>query len=265
MITDAKQLEKNSASVFTREKPRLRTSVNREVKSKDEVPSSIAKLIFDSAYCNAKMNAYSENIRQRIPEKEVIVDNFVELWKEQQKTIILAWSLEYDGYVFCLRWERMDSKLKSNKVGESSDIFKKVIASLQLIIEATTLRFTPETNFSGTGPVKEDMDSYNRKVESQYNVRERKHRQAWLDKNHGRMEGYQSLSTHNDHAHYMSRQYSNFPDVKKAFKLDRLDTPYRLTEKEWLEHSQWVKEDDSKKYLQTQLPRRTGLAAIRIN
>lgn len=158
-----------------------------------------------------------------------------------------------------------DSKLKSNKVEESSDIFKKVITSVQPIIEATTLRFTPETNFLGTGPVvilpqnyhtnipcrhplewKEEMDSYNQGLDREYNAKEQKHRQAWKNKHRGQMDGYQPLSRQNIWLYYMARQYSNFPGLKGLHKLDGTDTPYRLTEKEWQEHPDWKKEDDSR-------------------
>ncbi|KAK6591571.1 hypothetical protein H4I96_12300 [Botrytis cinerea] len=159
-------------------------------------------------------------------------------------------------------WE---SKLKSNKVEESSDIFKKVITSVQPIIEATTLRFTPDTNFLGTGPVvilppnyhtniacqhpsewKETMKLYNQSLDREYNARAQKHRQAWMNKRHGRMDGYQPLSRQNVWLYYMSRQYSNFPALKTLHLLNESDTPYRLTEKEWQEHPDWKKEDDSR-------------------
>ncbi|TGO31766.1 hypothetical protein BHYA_0414g00020 [Botrytis hyacinthi] len=158
-----------------------------------------------------------------------------------------------------------DSKLKSNKVEESSDIFKKVIKGVQPIIEATTLRFTPETNFLGTGPVvtlppnyhsnipcqhplewKEEMNLYNQGLDREYNAKEQKHRQAWKNKHRGGMDGYQPLSRQNTWLYYMARQYSNFPGLKGLHKLDGADTPYRLTEKEWQEHPVWRKEDDSR-------------------
>ncbi|TGO45750.1 hypothetical protein BCON_0368g00020 [Botryotinia convoluta] len=93
---------------------------------------------------------------------------------------------------------------------------------IQLEENSASVSTREEPNYHSSIPCrhppewKKVVDSYNEKAESDFNARERKRRQAWLDKNHNRIEGYQSLSRQHDHALYISKQYTNFPGVRIA-------------------------------------------------
>ncbi|ESZ92701.1 hypothetical protein SBOR_6913 [Sclerotinia borealis F-4128] len=152
-----------------------------------------------------------------------------------------------------------DKKVKQGNADEEAS--RECVNILRPVIEATTLRFDPDSNFLGAGPVvllppnrylevvcnhntkwsdrllkqrEEENAEYEQKEKTRYAIHMRRELKA---------NDYVPLKREHTHAYYRSRVFASFPFLMDISQLEGENPPLRFTEKEWSERHK-LKEDN---------------------
>ncbi len=154
-----------------------------------------------------------------------------------------------------------DQLVKSGRVEEAS--IQKIIKTMKPLIETLVLRFTPESNFLGTGPVIKLPPNYYEEIgcvhprewterleqdkleeDREYARKEEKRRREHIAR-YGSDQNYVALRNEGVTFHYRSRLYASFPFLMNVSGSE--GESLRFTEAEWDERrrsGQWGGRDE---------------------
>lgn len=150
---------------------------------------------------------------------------------------------------------------KNIKLGTIDDEFtRKTVAQMKPLVETMVLRFTPESNFLGTGPVvtlppnfyseiacrhsrewTDRLTQQRAEEDAAYDRCEKKRRAQFLAVHHGKMDGYVATKRDGATLHYRARLFASFPWLMDMPPLPNGDS-FRFTEQEYDAHKEeWTR------------------------
>lgn len=243
------------------------SSLWRDEAHKERLPTSKTITLFESPFFRHQQN---RNLHLNIMSGTLLTSGPLDIASYLKRMVRPAWKHhpvlhEYSAKELIQLGEKWNKLVKEGKVDEVAS--KRVVEQLQPVIEATTLRFTPNSNFLGTGPVVTLPPNYYSEVackhseewnarllkhkeqeDEEYRQREGQRRQDYI-RLHGNDKGYSPLVREGVTFHYRSRLFASFPylmditqDNKEAMKF---------TLQEWVENKKsWVgMEEPYRKYI----------------
>lgn len=231
--------------------PIVISSMWRDEAHKERLATSKTLTLLDDPFFKLPQN---KNLTLNVMSGTLITSGPHDIAAYLQRMVRPAWNnhhvlRKYCGNELTHLGEKWNRAVKDGTANQQISI--NVIAKLRPVIEETTLRFTPASNFLGTGPVvilppnlysevacehsaewNTRLGQHKEQEDREYSVRETARRTAYVTR-HGSASGYTPLAREGVTFHYRSRLFASFPYLMDIMQDD--GEPLRFTETEWNE------------------------------